>query len=112
MQRLLARLALELVALEKLETKLGADTASERRPDRAGRRSYLGSGREDLDAAVVADVGGRVQQLPDVADDPVQLGLGGHHVVAGPDHKKKKTLHTSQRRMFSAPDTVQGPTNT
>lgn len=49
--------------------------------------SYLGSGGEDFDAAVVADVGGRVQQLLDVVDHAVQLQLSGHHVLTGPEDK-------------------------
>lgn len=53
-----------------------------------GRRSesYLGSGRQDLDTAVVADIGRRVEKLLDVVDDPVQLNFSGHRVFAGPEY--------------------------
>lgn len=49
--------------------------------------SYLRSGCEDFDAAVVADVGGGVQQLLDVVDHTVQLQLSGHHALTGPEDK-------------------------
>lgn len=49
--------------------------------------SYLSSRCEDFDAAVVADVGGRVQQLLDVVEQPVQLEVGGHRVLTRPEDK-------------------------
>lgn len=50
--------------------------------------SDLGSGCEDFDAAVVADVGGHVQQLLDAADHTVQFEVSGHHVLTGPETNK------------------------
>lgn len=56
---------------------------------------YLGSGGEDFDAAVVADVGGGVQQLLDVVDHTVQLQIRGHHVVAGPEDEHTRCQTTT-----------------
>jgi len=55
--------------------------------------SYLGSGCEDLDAAVVADVGGGVQQLLEVVDHAVQLLVRGHHAVTAPADQQHADEH-------------------
>lgn len=52
--------------------------------------TYLCSGHKDLDAAIVADVRGRVQQLLDVVGHAAQLEIGGHHVFAAVESRRKR----------------------
>lgn len=52
-----------------------------------GFHQYLAPGCQDLDAAVVADIRGRVQQVLDVGHDVLQLELGGHRGLTRPKDK-------------------------
>lgn len=52
---------------------------------------YLGSGHQDLDTAIVAEVRGGVEQLLDVVDDAVQLHVRGHWALTTPEHTQTHT---------------------